>query len=239
MPPWHHFLPSRAELLQAIRQTERGDEAVLEILSWPVFFAAVLITTLALLSFQLIIELILVPASIANGYAGDAPGSDLKILDLRAGYSAPEVAQLLAWWGSVGRLAYIIIEIIDLFVYHVGYRLAFVVLFNNMVTTAIKQYPTYARILKWCPRIPLYLAKIDMIEDACQIAIVCLYEYQGDGSAHLVQQDYFNKLVRISSGINLLKWGFMKCGCMVFLYLWTIVRIGGAISKTEKQGKSS
>lgn len=174
----------------------------------------------------------------ANGYNGNSAPIDLKILDLRNGYSVGEVTQVLAWWGTNGRLAYILIEVIDVFVYHVGYRLAFVVLFNNMVSTALQQYPSYT-ILSWCPRIPLYLAKIDMIEDLLQITLVCMYEFHASKGAErvatFVQQDYFAKLVRISSAVNLLKWGFMKCGFVIFLYLWTVIRLGGAIKKLEKK----
>ena len=59
------------------------------------------------------------------------PVQDLQLLDLRDGYLPSMVHTTMQAWGQQGRCIYYLVEFVDVTCYHVGYRGAFLLMFNR------------------------------------------------------------------------------------------------------------
>jgi len=149
---------------------------------------------ISLASFQVITNAICATA-FANGYTGSA--QDLIFLDLRNGYSPEEARQLMEAWGDSGRRLYLLAELIDVTLYHTGYRGASVVLFNRM-NALLRTVGIDTGKGRWIAGLPVILAGIDFCEDAGQVRFllckpdhtdVCIWKLRPSCTLSKIQQD--------------------------------------------------
>lgn len=231
------LFPSLREFLTAAQISEQINEQIFAVSSYKIFTAAFVLSMVCLSTFAAIQQFVIIPSAISNGYIfkdASSQTSDLQILDIRNGYTIQEVVRLLTVWGDKGRLGYVILEMIDMIVFPVAYRLAALVLLNNMVKSATLSFPTWSRYLKFLPAIPLYISKIDFIENFLHFVIIFGYQVDhSQGEQFFLQLNWWRKIIKISSVVNTVKWLVVKAGCVVFLWLWTVVRAGGLMKKSK------
>jgi hypothetical protein len=172
------FLPSFRDLLAAVLLTESVTPKLSELRDVRVLYAGAVICGLSVTSFYLISKFLIEPYSIQGGYQfrdEKSAREDLKIFDSRYGYSVKEAAALLTVWGPLGRLAYIGFLVVDSTLFLYGYRLVGVVFLNRCVSTILDLYPSL-HVLRLFPRLPLYLAKIDSLENLLAFLFVLLFQ---------------------------------------------------------------
>jgi hypothetical protein len=193
---------------------------------------------LCLILFQGIIQLCLIPFAQANGFRGNA--SQLLVLELRFdGYTSDEVYQFFENIGTLGRLSYVLVELLDMVVFQVAYRIAFLILVNNVASRAESLYPQLGNIFFLSSRLPLYIAKIDVLEDILILILTISFETNTGLSDHsLRMRDWFIKLVRITSTITWLKFKSLQLLGCVFVLLFTIARLGSISSRSMTNQKN-
>lgn len=222
-------------MMTAVLATEAWSDRTLEVRSYPVALGGVLIVSACLAIFYFLQEHCIVPYAIESGYRAtnstvqSTQAEDLKILDLRNGFTSLEIIELLTRWGQKGRLAYLAIAFVDMLFFQMGYRITMIVVLNNISTKLSKLYPYLTPKLNLLCRLPLYLAKVDVFETVLNILVVSSFElYHLQRIAELT---WFGKLVRIASTLNQLKWLLAKCLGGMFLMIWTAVRVGSIASR--------
>jgi hypothetical protein len=239
------FIPSLRELGAAVLLTESVTPKITQLTDARIMIAGVIMAGLSLISFGAIQKYFILPYSIESGYQyldEKNASQDLQILDLRNGYSAKEAATLLATWGPNGRLAYIGIEVLDMTFYMVGYRLFGVVFLNRCVSAVLHAFPSLGvkKYLPYAPRLPLYLSKIDLLENVLQCCAVVLFQNMSKTMdlASISENPNFIRLIKISSTVNMLKWLFLKLSLGCVLCLFTISRVGSISKKGQSLNKT-
>jgi len=229
------ILPTWNDFMGAVILSESANSKSLALTSWNVFAGAMVLTWLCLAFFISMQEFFLTPEAEKNGYKIVlSKEEDLKVLDRREGYSVATVAGLLTWYGTRGRLAYIVFEVVDMLFFQVGYRIAALVLVNNVVTKAATLYPTYASRLKLISRLPIYLAKVDVLENLFQIVVVLTFELNYK-RVNVTDLPWFFHLVLISSTLNQAKWMLAKTMGVTYLVVLALQRVGSAALASKKK----
>lgn len=225
------IFPSGVEMITAVLATETWSDRTLQVRSYAVALGGVLISFVCLAIFYYLQEHWIVPYSIEAGYPANSStqAEDLKILDLRNGFSTLEVIELLNRWGQKGRLSYITLAFTDMLCFQIGYRITMMVILNNVVAKLSRFYPYLTTKLNLLCRLPLYLAKVDVFETVLNILVVSAFELFH--LQRIAELTWFGKLVRIASALNQLKWLLAKCLGGMFLMIWTAVRIGSIASR--------
>lgn len=212
-------------------------------------FAGACFTSAAvsLVSFNIICDSINA-GSIAAGYNSLQTASDLLILDLRNGYSAETVSHLFNAWGKDGIVKYLIIELIDVTLYHYGYRGLFVVLFNRLGDALASKHvcgsaaeDLFVLLSSKLSLCPVIVAGTDFFEDLAQVSVALsfLALTMGNGSASLQLVEPFPEwwvaLVSIASWLNVTKWLMVRIGSLVGLL--GVLSLGGltAMDKLQKE----
>jgi len=240
------FFPSLRELWAAVLLTESVTPKLNQLVDARIMLVGVLMSGVSLAIFSAIQQYLILPYSVEAGYQyrdEKSASQDLQLLDLRNGYNSKEAAALLATWGPKGRLAYIGIEVVDMTLYMVGYRLFGVVFLNRCIAAVLHAFPSLAGVknyLLYVPRLPLYLAKIDLLEDFLQCAAVVLFQNMTKtmDQASISENHNFIRLIKISSAVNVLKWLFLKLSMGCVLCLFTMSRVGSIAKKGEKTKKT-
>ena len=217
--------------------SESVTSATTKVRSYRVFMVASFWSVLCLVCFQGIIKCCILPFAQANGFSGNE--SQLLILELRFdGYSSDEVYQFYENIGTLGRLSYVLFQLVDLIVFQLAYRIAMLVLVNNVASRAESIYPQFGNKFFLASRIPLYIAKVDVLEDILIIILTLMFETNaGRADQSLVKRDWFIKLVRITSTITWIKFKSLQLLGCVFVLLWTIARLGGIASRSLTRKK--
>ena len=188
--------------------SELNDNA-LNIKSWSFCIIGVLVTAFSIFAFKSLQSQINIVAS-ASGLPGSpvtSPETGYKIFDVRNGYTPQVVAAVLQAWGTKGRLLYLLLEAVDVFIYCPSYRATYLVLLNRLYTALSTRIPVdfgggsggWIRRLAF---LPIILAIVDFIEDFGQVAFTALYD--------ILPMPIWSVLVRITSQVNKLKWYMVR-----------------------------
>lgn len=181
------------------------NDAALNIKSWSFCIIGFIVTAFSIITFKSLQSQINIVAR-ANGSPGSpitTPDTGYKIFDVRNGYTPQVVAAVLQAWGTQGRLLYLLIEAVDVFIYCPSYRATYLVLLNRLYTALSTRIPIdfgggsggWIRRLAF---LPIILAIVDFIEDFGQVAFTTLYD--------ILPTPIWSLLVRITSQVNKLKW---------------------------------
>ena len=141
------------------------DPKALEVKSWSFFFVG-LGSALACLAVFHWLQQQINDTVVADGFQGNL--EELTIFDVRFGYPLPTVIQVLDEWGRNGRLLYLFIQTVDVFIYHAAYRGASLVLLNRLMTSFVTRFPSFS-FLRKAALFPIFLATVDFYEDLGQI----------------------------------------------------------------------
>jgi hypothetical protein len=221
-------LPLMKQLTSTVKRTARLSPQALEEKSLKVAGIAFVAVVISLTLFNLISDQI-------SATSVDIINNQL-IFDLRNGYSSTEVAATLSNWGNLGRMLYLLIEFIDITLYHTGYRTLFVILLNNLIQLATKNNKQFD-ILKWLAIFPVILSFVDSFEDCGQILLTALYSYT-DGTFVETRPDLWMSIVSVSSTINIIKWTMVRLGsattaCLVLLTAVNVLKDNVANNKKK------
>ena len=107
-----------------------SDPRALEIKSWTLFFLSTGVALTCLAIFQYLQQQINATV-VADGYTGNL--EELIIFDVRFGYPLETVIHVLGEWGQHGRMLYLLIQTVDVFVYHPAYRGASLVRLHQLI----------------------------------------------------------------------------------------------------------
>ena len=214
----------------------RFGPASLEVKSW-FYFATAVATVVPCLMFFQHMQNKIVAEAVKEGYTGNP--ADLTIFDIRFGYTTNEVASTLEAWGDDGRYNYMIIETVDVFIYHSGYRAASLVLLNHLLSAMVARYPKAAP-LRPCAQLPIGLAILDFFEDLLQITFTFFFDVFG----HVQSPDTpaWYRVVYAASAINQVKWWTVRTGaalaalCVVLLAVDFVREL--VVGKGGKRGVS-
>ena len=196
----------------------RFDEETSNLKSMKLFGLAFGLTALSLISFNVISQKII-------AYSLSGSPAELLILDLRNGYTVNEVLELFKNWGTQGRLLYLLIELIDVCFYHVGYRTAFLILLNHLTTQVEKLTNIYS--FRYFAAFPIILALIDTLEDVGQVILTATY------NENIAANQWWQILVQVSSTINQTKWAFVQVGTVGFALLFIVFLIGNVVKNVH------
>ena len=107
-----------------------ADPKALEVKSWAFFFVGVGSAMACLGVFHWLQQQIH-NTVVADGFQGNL--EELTIFDVRFGYPLETVIHVLNEWGRQGRLLYLLVQTVDVFVYHAAYRAASLVWLIRLV----------------------------------------------------------------------------------------------------------
>eukprot|EP00457_Paulinella_chromatophora_P010037 gb/GEZN01010123.1/.p1 GENE.gb/GEZN01010123.1/~~gb/GEZN01010123.1/.p1 ORF type:complete len:273 (+),score=53.60 gb/GEZN01010123.1/:61-879(+) len=225
-------------LRQLFLQSARLDPSARQLCSKSLFGLALAVTLLALASCRGLCAIINHNAISSGRYTGTQSVSDLLILDLRHGYTSQEVIVLFLAWGRGGRLLYLAIEAIDVCFYQAGYRAATLVLCNALVNSLQAQgwsgrTDGVSKILHFFPFLPIFLARLDALEDLLQVGLVVLFELLG--SVSVDSSGVWDFLLNLSSSVNKTKWLCVHLGLYSLFGLLCLLglSLSGLISPTK------
>ena len=199
------FQADLKSFIQDYQTSSDLNDKALNIKSWPFCIIGLIVTAFSIFTFKSLQSQINIIAS-ASGLPGSpvtTPESGYKIFDVRNGYTPQVVAAVLQAWGSQGRLLYLLIEAVDVFIYCPSYRATYLVLLNRLYTALSTRIPVdfgggsggWIRRLAF---LPIILAIVDFIEDFGHVAFTTLYD--------VLPTPIWSVLVRITSQINRFKW---------------------------------
>ena len=188
--------------------TSMTNPKALEVTSWSFFFVGVSVA-LACLAIFTGLQHQINDTAVANGFQGNL--QDLTIFDLRSGYPHETVNNVLSAWGQQGRLLYLLVQAVDIFIYHPAYRGASLVLLNQLMTSFVTRFPSLS-FLRKAALFPIFLAMVDFYEDVGQILFTMWYQLQGE--LLTMSSSYWQSVVMVSSLINQTKWTLVRGGAV-------------------------
>jgi hypothetical protein len=182
--------------------------------------AAVIIS---LVSFELLSKAI---KAVAAPSSDAAAPFDLTILDVRHGYTVNEVNDLMIAWGLHGRMIYVIIEAIDVFLYMTAYRATFIIVMNHLsgLFSATYSFPK----ARYFAMLPICLSMIDIAEDIGQVFLTVFFT-----RAHM-NTVWWRIAVNITSTINLIKWTVVRLGSAATLIIIVACGVGRLLSRPKE-----
>jgi len=204
--------PFHTVVVNGLRQSSKLEPKSLELTSNTLMLVGFVAAASSLFAFNLITEQIK-QNSLALGFKGSL--DEVLIFDLRNGYTVDEVRRTLSAWGHGGRWLYILVELIDVSVYHQGYRILFLVLYNK-ITKALCNLPTLGEktrsTLVKLGYFPIILALLDMTEDFFQVAMTIFFDFDPSKAS----SGLFKALVYCASTMNQIKWRAVSIGMPLF-----------------------
>ena len=227
-------------LVECVVATGRFGPDALEVKSW-LYFGLAAATTAACLAFFNHMQ-----QKITAGSTPELLGVpvDLTIFDVRFGYTPRDVGLTLEAWGDAGRYHYLLIEAVDVFIYHSGYRAACLVLLNHLLSALVARFPVAAPV-RPLAQLPIVLAILDFFEDLLQITFTYFFDFFGHVQAPDTPAWY--RIVYAASAVNQIKWCTVRGGGVTALvavvalaggYVWDLV-VGGkqrrGVEATKKE----
>ena len=224
------LMSSVKEIRYSFIQSGKIENATLKMSNGKVFLASIIVFVLSITAIKTLEEMFLFPYSVANGYRGDNANEDLKVFDIRFGYSVDVVTELLTRWGSSARYTYCLIGLVDLFPYMMAYRTCLVYLANMVLIFFTQQFPFFDK-LKVLAFTPIIIVYVDTLETACQILFTLLFEWDWN---YYRNDNYWQLLVNISSIFNQTKWIILAIYLPLLLILWVVAHVSNCFQVTSK-----